>query len=155
MNVAAKPQTGTPYLRPQGKGDTYDTFKGTDLAVAAGGRFADVENHEQTDTVETSREARRDIKKQFSKVRTFRNVKVRPEAERTSSESRSEVFKGVTIANRWRIGRFEVTTTNTASTTYKVDAEIVKSGIVAKTTMSVARPDTPQVSTKSGWYLFS
>jgi hypothetical protein len=155
MIAGTSTTSGTRFLRPNSGGDTYDRFKGANLAVVAGGTFSDSEKSEISDTVETSRKASNDLSRQLSKGGRFRNVKVRPEAEETIKTSRNEVFKGVTFGNRWRIGHYVVTSQRSKSTSYKVDAEIHSGPVVAKTTMSISQPEMPSVSSQSGWYFFS
>jgi hypothetical protein len=142
----------TRFRRPRSNGDTYDRFQGADLALVAAGRFSDVEESSQVDSVEITPAQAKKVKKQLP-GRTFKNTSVRPQAEHTVTTERHESFRGITLGKNWKIGRYEVRTETLESTAFKVDAELQTGNITAKTTLTVAEKQS-SVDTQSGWYFF-
>ena len=155
MKISARtPSQGTPYLRPDGAGDTYDKFDGMGLAGTGAGRFDDTFQTSDVKSVKTTREAAGRVKKRLAATRKFRSIEVGPEATKTVTLEREETFKGVPLFNRWRIGRYEVTEFSKTSTSYDVSAEIVVGGGgTAGTKMKIAEIQSGE-SSKHGWYFF-
>lgn len=144
---------GTRYLRPQGGGDTYDAFKGVGLSGTGAGRFEDEFQTSDSTQIETTRQAAARVKKQLAATRKFRNIEVGPEATRTVEKQRQETFKGVTLFNRWRIGRYEVSESSKETVSYDVSAELPVGGGTATTKMKVGESQSDQ-SKSQGWYFF-
>lgn len=156
MKIAANSSaTGTRYLRPEGKGDTYDKFDGMGIAGTGAGRFDDSFQTSNVESVKTTREAAQRVKKDLAATRKFQSIEVGPEAVKTTTLDREETFKGVTLFNRWRIGHYVVTEASKTSTSYDVSAEILVGGAGSATTkMKIAEVQSAQ-NTKQGWYFFN
>ena len=155
MKIAANSSTtGTRYLRPEGKGDTYDKFDGMGIAGTGAGRFDDSFQTSDVESLQTTREAAQRVKKDLAATRKFRSIEVGPKATKTSTVDRQETFKGVTLFNRWRIGHYVVTEASKTSTSYDVSADIVVGGAgTATTKMKIAEVQSAK-DTKQGWYFF-
>lgn len=150
MKIAS---SGTPYQRPGGAGDTYDSFKGFGLAGTGAGSFSDSFAENSTQTVKASAQAVKELRQQLSGTK-FRNVRVDPDAQMHTTHQRSEVFKGVTLFNRWRIGHFTVSESSKNVTEYKVHAEIPIGGGAANTKLTMSRTEIGENLNRSGWYFF-
>lgn len=153
MTQVTTSRAGSPYLRPQGAGDTYDKFDGVGLAGSGAGRFDDSFHTSEDEQVKTTREAARRVKSRLAATKRFRSIEVGPEATKTTTVDRKETFKGVTLFNRWRIGRYEITEKSETSTSYNVSAEIPVGGGSANTNMKIAEIQSGRDS-RQGWYFF-
>lgn len=153
MNIKAQ-SSGSVYRRPHGQGDTYDDFDGVGLPGLGAGTFEDEFNQSSASQVATDPKAARKLKRRLAKTRKFKNIEVEPQAERETSHRRSEVFKGVSLFNRWRIGPYEVKETSQEVTRYQVKAEIPIGGGSASTNMKIAETSGPTSSVDKGWYFF-
>lgn len=156
MKIASpQPQRpGSPYLRPQGQGDTYDEFEGVSLPGLGAGSFSDQFSKTETEQVDADPKAARRLERQLERNPKFRKVEIGPTAEQATTSSQQEEFKGVTLFNRWRVGPYERTQTSQQVTTYQVSAEMPIGGGSATTRMKISETIPGPKQNQSGWYFF-
>lgn len=146
--------TGSIYQRPRGEGDTYDDFDGVGLPGLGAGTFEDDFTQSWEAEIKTDPKAARQLKRRLAKTGKFKNIEVAPTAQQNSTSKRSEVFKGVSLFNRWRIGPYEVKTSDAQVTNYVVKAEIPVGGGSASTSMKMSEASPPTSTSERGWYFF-
>lgn len=132
--------------------DRFDSYKGVNLGIIKAGKF---NNDAETITKMTvvDKEGARKLKRQLESGGRFKHVKVDPEGERTSKRISSEIFKGVVLFNRWKVGKYTTIHGGADETRYKVKAKIPMSiGGYAdmKTEVSATVPAGWDVKTYSG-----
>lgn len=129
--------------------DKFDHFKGVNLGIIKIGKFRDQIQTSKTDTCKDPEGAKR-IKKVLESSGKLKDVKVDPNAERTTEIAENEIFRGIALGQRWKIGRFHTDCSKKVEKTYSVDAKIPVAGghATVKTKVSETWPSPTETLDK-------
>ena len=139
-SVVWKPK-GTPVKTVSDPTDTYDSFKGVNLGIIKAGKFQDADSKESVEKI-LDKNGAAQLKKLVELTGQFKKVEVDPNAEKKTTTSGTESFKGVVFFNRWKVGLFSTSKKTDVKTLYNVQAKLPVAGGEAdmSTKMSQAQP---------------